>query len=31
VIEHEDAAGAQGVAHQALDFRIVDALDLFGE
>src|SRR3954447_17010214 len=30
VIEDEDAAGAQRIAHQALDFRVVDALDLVG-
>ncbi len=30
VVEDEDAAGAQFVVQQALDFRVVDALDLFG-
>jgi hypothetical protein len=30
VVKHENAAGAQFVAHQALDLRVVDALDLLG-
>src|SRR5439155_2571537 len=30
VVKDRDAAGAQLVAHQALDFRVVDALDLLG-
>jgi hypothetical protein len=30
VVENEDAAGAQFVAQQALNFRVVDAFDLVG-